>query len=78
MDNPFPWLLGICAVLIVGLVWLNAIDQKEWDAFSATHRCVIVGKTQGETQIVIGGNGGTVYTPPKTGWKCDDGITYWR
>lgn len=74
----------VSAVLIVALVRAN----EEWVRFAAEHNCRVVGKSSGSvvpsTGIAIApsGNVGVVVTtttiPAKTGYLCDDGITYWR
>lgn len=64
-----PSWFGVCfvaffAISVLLLSWLAAKDRREWRQFKATHNCRIVGKVDG--------------LPDKTGWQCDDGITYWR
>ncbi len=68
------------------LVWLGFHEENQWYVFKEAHDCHIVGQTSGNVSTtvapIIGGNGGvamgTSYTPGKTGWKCNDGVTYWR
>lgn len=79
--------IGI-AVLVVVLVALAIVggvhSADEWRDFKAKHNCVIVGKMDGDVFNTFGvsGNGqiavGIGSTPSKTGWKCDDGVTYWK
>lgn len=72
--------------LIPIMVWATIADQQEWNAFKSAHACKIVGKMRGDVTTtvapIIGGNGGiavgTSVSPDKTGWQCDDGVTYWR
>lgn len=76
--------LGILSIPVG--VWGAIEDQRQWSAFSAAHACKIVGHMSGDTVTtvapIIGGNGGIAVgvssTPSKTGWQCDDGVTYWR
>ena len=42
-------------------------EEKVWLQFRREHHCRIVGEMTGGYK-----------TPPKTGWLCDDGKTYWR
>lgn len=78
------FVLGV--VLIVALIFGSYADQKEWEAFKSAHACEVVGKERGTVSTgvapVIGGSGGVgvvmMSSPDKTGWLCDDGITYWR
>ncbi len=56
--------------------------------FAATHDCVKVGQMKGNSVTGVGygmtanGTMGTVVTttvePEKIGWRCNDGVTYWR
>jgi len=76
-------LLIVAIVLTLGaLIWVSIVEQREWDAFAASHQCKVVGKIDSSTGVgpVIGQNGGvTVVTiPGKTGYLCSDGVTYWR
>lgn len=78
----------IMMVLIPIGIWADLEEQREWDAFAADHQCKVVGRMSGSTQTDIGygvtanGQFGTVVTttstPSKTGYLCDDGVTYWR
>lgn len=87
------WEDGIGRCLLIGIplllafvVWAAIEDGRQWDAFRQAHNCRIVGKMRGDmvTTVapIIGGNGGVAVgvssTPDKTGWQCDDGVTYWR
>lgn len=63
-------------------------ERERWDAFATAHACKKVGEISRSTQNGIGygvmssGQTGTMITttstPGKTGWVCDDGVTYWR
>ncbi len=63
-------------------------EQVKWDSFFVEHNCKQVGFVEGGVQAVlapvVGTNGyvhtglATVVTPDKTGYYCDDGVTYWR
>lgn len=74
--------------LVVMLPVAMYYEHKEWQAFKVEHHCKIVAKTRGDTHVGVGygmtanGSMGAVTTvsstSPKTGWLCDDGITYWR
>lgn len=82
--------LVIIALLL--LFWFavraSIVEQGKWEAFSAAHNCKVVGRVDGSASTVlapvVGSNGGsgvgvgTATTPGKTGYLCDDGITYWR
>ncbi len=75
-------IVAIVAVAIVGTIQ----SEKKWNAFRAAHACKVVGQMDGSTSTGVGpnmgGSGGVsvvlVSNPGKTGWLCDDGVTYWR
>jgi hypothetical protein len=74
-------ILFVCTPL---LVWAAISDIREWNAFKFDHNCKVVGKMRGDVVTTIApttGGGvaiGVASIPAKTGWLCDDGITYWR
>lgn len=63
-------------------------EAKEWASFAKAHDCRVVGRMSGTTSTGLGvgvmpnGQVGTVMTtsttPAKTGYACNDGVTYWR
>ena len=82
------WLLIVSLLTLTLTLAVLHQDVKEWEEFSKAHSCKIVGRTSGDSQVAVGpgitrsGTVGvvivTTYTSDKTGWLCDDGITYWR
>lgn len=81
--------LSFLVVLLVSSMIYGLIKEDEaWAAFSVAHSCKKVGEVKDSIQTGVGigmtasGQMGTVVTtsstPSKTGWLCDDGITYWR
>lgn len=79
-------LMALAIAAIPLLIYATIKEQEEWDAFRLAHNCKVVAKISGSTATgiapVIGGNGGVAVTitsiPGKTGWQCDDGVTYYR
>lgn len=82
-------ILMLFIIALIPIAIYGSIKEAEqWEAFRVEHNCKIVGKERGHTSTgiapIVGrsGNGGVgiVITtePDKTGWACDDGITYWR
>lgn len=71
------------AVLILAVV-SSIREHREWEAFRVAHACKVVGQMDGSTSVGygVGSNGQagvvTTSTPGKTGFQCDDGVTYWR
>lgn len=70
--------------LIVALFVLIVHESHEWERFSAAHACKVVAHVRGDVFNTVGvdakGNVsvGIGSTPDKTGWLCDDGVTYYR
>jgi len=82
-DAVLGFLLAVIAVLLVLSIFLHQKEQREWDAFATEHECVVVGKERGGMGVGFttgsGGGGVGVYQEPdKTGYQCNDGVTYWR
>ena len=81
-------LLLVCISLLPLSIWTAVQKSRQWEEFSKTHNCRRTGEMKGAVQTGIGygvtsnGTMGTIVTttvePDKTGWLCDDGITYWR
>lgn len=76
-------------VLVIPLVVIAEVQERgRWRAFAEAHDCKVVGKIRGGVQTGIGagiGTNGQVMTslialsePDKTGYACNDGVTYWR
>lgn len=80
------------AVLVIALVPLQFLtaknEQERWEIFSIVHNCKKIQHVDGNTETGVGygmtakGNIGLMLimfpTPSKTGYLCDDGVTYWR
>lgn len=77
------WIIGIPA-----LIYLAVAEANAWAEFSEEHECQVVGRMSGSVNTGTGvgvtttGEVGSVftttYTPSKTGYLCNDGVTYWR
>lgn len=71
----------ILIAIVVGVVVYFAVQESnEWSQFKVDHHCKVVGKVSGESFTTITTNGSVAFgtTSGKTGWSCDDGVTYWR
>lgn len=76
----------IAALLLCfwGMYAAASYDYESWKAFSAEHHCRVVGKMSGDVVVGTGltANGQVTttvgFTGDKTGYICDDGVTYWR
>lgn len=70
-DHALEIVFGIVGALTLGaivlLVYAGIGEEQEWNIFRSAHRCKVVGQQSG-----------SYYVPEKTGYLCDDGVTYWR
>lgn len=77
-------IIGVAIVLLIAvMVWAIYADSVQWEQFKTDHRCKVVSQVSGTTfnTITYTNNGpvvGVASTPSKTGWQCDDGVTYYR
>lgn len=73
-------LAGVSIVFMGLSVWALVADANAWEAFKAAHDCKIVGQMSGDVFNTFDakGNVGIGFTSGKTGWSCNDGVTYWR
>jgi hypothetical protein len=89
IDDHFPgglggFLLAICGALLILGLYAMAQESKQWEAFKVAHDCKVVAKMRGSSQVAPGfsGSGNVTFTvitePDKTGWLCNDGVTYYR
>lgn len=81
------WMVWIGAAfvgLIVLIVWASIENARKWDAFKSKYNCKVVAHINGDVFNTFGTDAkgnmtvGVGSTPGKTGWLCDDGITYYR
>ena len=82
------WIEGLIAtgiVVVLGLLIVVAYKEDEqWIAFSAAHDCKKVAHIKGEVFNTFGSDSkgnmtvGIGTTSSKTGWLCNDGVTYYR
>ncbi len=79
--------LFIVSVLLFSLFMLahsSRRERMEWDVFRVAHRCKAVAKIPGEFMPIYGGGStgmtlaAVTSTSAKTGWLCDDGVTYYK
>lgn len=76
-------ILGVIFLIILG-AYLFIKDERDWENFKTQHHCKVTAHIEGSLSngIGISSSGKPVMTvnnePDKTGWLCDDGITYFR
>jgi hypothetical protein len=74
---------GLVGLLLLAM-WAAISSGEKWEQFKLDHKCKIVAQVDGEifNTVSVGGNGqmqiGIGSTPDKTGWLCDDGVTYYK
>jgi hypothetical protein len=81
--------IALVAIATMAFAVAGALEGgKQWQQFAADHDCVKVEQIKGNVLTGVGygmtinGTMGTVVTttvePDKIGWRCNDGVTYWR
>lgn len=84
MSDGALWGLGIGVVIVAAIVALAIDDDNKWQRFVAQHDCKVFAEISSSSSLAVGfsSNGGSavvpVYTPGKTGYRCNDGKEYWR
>jgi hypothetical protein len=86
IEDLWPYLLIIAFVVAVGAIIVGAVaaENKQWQAFSTAHHCRVTAKISGDLLVsnTVSSSGkiglATTSTPDKTGYTCDDGVTYYR
>lgn len=78
----------LVAAMIPLAIYGSILEAREWEQFKVDHNCKVVAREKGHSSTGVGygvtssGHTGmmvtTNSTPDKTGWLCDDGVTYWR
>lgn len=79
-DFIYNTLPAVMILIILGLLYLMVQESQEWEKFKVEHHCEVVAHTSGTVFNTINTNGtvGIGSTAPQTGYKCDDGVTYYR
>jgi thiol:disulfide interchange protein len=83
--NKMVLVICILAVIVTGFIFYTNATKKEikWQEW-ATEHCKVIEKIDGATSVGVGistsGQAGAFISPSsnQTGYKCDDGITYWK
>lgn len=84
-SHVWEWIIGAAIIALLALVvWAAIEDGRKWEAFKAERHCKAVAHIKGDVFNTFGtdSKGGMTIgigsTPDKTGWLCDDGMTYYR
>jgi len=69
---------GLLVLGLYGCVLLVRAEA-EWRAWADEH-CKVIGKIESSvgSGLDYSGKPSTVFIPGKTGYRCDDGMEYWR
>ncbi|WP_076997829.1 hypothetical protein [Variovorax sp. KK3] len=77
--------LLVVALFVGGSVSLGLYKGSQWREFKSAHNCQKVGRVSGDVLPTVSFNTstgqptvGVAMEADKVGWKCDDGVTYWR
>lgn len=73
------WIAGISLLLTIAIYSMYQ-ESLHWDEFSRTHECKLISVESGDSVPVIGANNqlSFAFVPGKKGYKCNDGVTYYR
>jgi len=73
------FIIAAIALLALG-IWAAVEDSRKWEAFKVARNCKFVAHVRGSTHVGMSTSGNMVVMgeSDKTGWLCDDGVTYYR
>ena len=77
-------LVGVSVAGFIVLFILIDQEQRDWEQFNKEHACKVVSQVDGSTFNTYGVDSkggmtvGVASTPSKTGYLCNDGVTYYR
>lgn len=83
-DLVFPGLILAGLVLTAGAFYAIWNSENDWERFQIEHNCKKISHIEGDVinSSVLNANGSVsnavTVTPDKTGFLCDDGVTYYR
>ena len=87
-DGWFKFWIGVFAAVLAALLYFMwctlEVEQRNWEAFSGQHECVVVGKKRMQVYntVTVDAKGvpqvglGTI--PEHIAYQCNDDVTYWR
>lgn len=70
----------VTTLLLFLAAWVSVAEQERWEKFKADRNCRVTSRATDTTSVGFdtSGNMSIIVTPGKTGWACDDGVTYYR
>lgn len=75
------WIIGLLIAVFLALGIYGSVQKnKRWEAFRTEHACKIISRSTPSTGVGLdtAGNMSVMTIEGKTGWLCDDGVTYYR
>lgn len=84
LTDPITYIVAAIIALLALAFWGISKESEQWKKFQLDHNCKVVSHISGSVFNTIGfSSGGQMAvgigsTPDKTGWLCDDGVTYYR
>lgn len=86
LKEDWPFVLGITAIfgLLSWSIFASFQEEARWEQFKVDHACKVIAKISGDVFNTFGISAsgssvvGVAATPDKTGWLCDDGVTYYK
>lgn len=88
-ENRIFLVIALVAIAMIAFAVAGALEEgKQWQQFAADHDCVKVEQIKGNVLTGVGYGMTTdsamvtvvttTVEPDKIGWRCNDGVTYWR
>ena len=79
IDWLFVGVIGIIVLLFVGMIAVSS-NSNDWEQFKQEHDCKQVSVEKGDIVPIINLNGSTnfIIEPDKIGYKCNDGVIYYK
>jgi hypothetical protein len=84
VDRDLIIVTGLLLAAFSGIIALAVAESEEWEKFSTAHNCHKVAHISGSVMPTFGISSsgqvvsGTTIESDKTGFLCDNGITYYR